>query len=100
MAILKQMKPTDTFDLTLKFLEVKEDILIHSKELVNRCEYFTKKYRGNRLSDLNVGIYQNDEYRFVTQIFIRNKQGYIRNRITFTNKGRMLSDDLKIRLNG
>ena len=39
-----------------KYLEIKQDLLNNLKEVWNRKQYYTHKYRGNRYTDLFVGI--------------------------------------------
>jgi DNA modification methylase len=100
MSIFIPMKNGISFDLLEKFLEVKEDIMNNSADLRNRYEYFTKKYRGNRLNDINVGIFDEGSHNFTAQIFIRTKDGYIRNKILFNYKGKLVKDNLNVVLNG
>lgn len=100
MSIFVPMKNGVSFDLLEKFLEVKEDIMNNRSELVNRYEFFTKKYRGNRLHDLNVGVYTEVGHGFTAQIFVRTKEGYILNKILFTQKGKLIKDNLNVVLNG
>jgi hypothetical protein len=62
-----------------KFQEIYQDLLIDNvNDLSNRQEYFTRKYRGNRLNDVNVGIWSIPHSAHIVQIFVRNKDGYKR----------------------
>jgi hypothetical protein len=73
------MKNGTSEALQEKFQEIKNDILVDNhQDLLNRQEYFTKKYRGNRLNDVNVGIWEEAYGTFKVQIFLRNKSGYLR----------------------
>lgn len=100
MSIFTPMKNGISFDLTEKFLEIKEDIMNNRNELVNRYEYYTKKYRGNRQNDINVGIHMEGGHAFTTQIFVRTKDGYINNKLLFTQKGKLIKDNLNVELHG
>lgn len=100
MSIFKSMRNGVKVDLMDKFLEIKEDLVANAHEVNNRYEWYTKKYRGNRLNDINVGIFSGGNHNSIIQIFVRTAQGYIRNQVTVDYRGRMLNDDLKVRLNG
>ena len=101
MNILYKKLPNGVnMDIVAKFLEIKEELLEERKDLLNRYEYFTRKHRGNRLNDINVGIFHEPGNKFMAQIFLQNKQGYIKNQITFDGNFRLLNDNLKINLNG
>lgn len=62
-----------------KFQEIYQDLLVNNvNDIANRQEYFTRKYRGNRLNDVNVGIWSVPHNAHIVQIFLRNKEGYRR----------------------
>jgi hypothetical protein len=62
-----------------KFQQIYQDLLVDNVgDIANRQEFFTKKYRGNRLNDVNVGIWAVPHNAHIVQIFVRNKSGYKR----------------------
>lgn len=67
---------------------IEQDIINNIDEVVNRYEYYTKKYRGDRLNDINVGIFQNELNRAVIQIYVTNEDDTILTRL-------ILSRDMK-----
>lgn len=100
MNILYDKLPNGSnMNLLEKFLEVKEDLLDNKKDLLNRFEYFIHKYRGNRLNDINVGIWEDSRNKFSLQMFLQNKEGYVKNIVTFDRSFRLLNDELKVVLN-
>ena len=54
--------------------------------------YYTKKWRGNRLNDVNVGLFLGDGNIPTVQIFVRNKNGYIRSHLLFNKVGDTIID--------
>lgn len=69
-----------------KLNEIREDLIFtNAKDLLNRREHFTRKYRGNRLSDVNVGIWEEPSNYYIVQIFVRNKAGYKREQYKLRN---------------
>ena len=70
-----------------KYNKIEQDLINNQKDVFLRYHYFTHKYRGNRLNDINVGLFINDEFQPTAQIFIRNKTGYIRTHLIFNKKG-------------
>lgn len=82
--------------LEQKINEIREDLLFNNpQDILNRQEYYTKKYRGNRLSDVNVGIWEEPGNSCVVQIFVRNKAGFKREqyKVRYLAKG-MVDIDL------
>lgn len=75
-----------------KHLEIKQDLISNLRDVFNRSNYFTRKYRGNRLTDINVSIDFDVDQNKVIQIFIRHKDKWIKERITFNYKGLFLSN--------
>lgn len=99
MGIYKPMRNGVKVNLIEKYLEIKEDLLKGSDELTARYEWYTKKYRGNRLNDINVGIFTGGNHNNIIQIFVRTKEGYIKNQFTINYKGRLINDNLRVELN-
>jgi hypothetical protein len=76
MSIYIGMKNGMTMDLDQKLNEIRQDLIYkNGADLSNRREFFTRKYRGNRLNDVNVGIWDNVDKSVTVQIFLRNKEG-------------------------
>lgn len=77
MNLYTTMKNGATMDLDQKLTEIRKDLIYENGEdLSNRREFFTRKYRGNRLNDINVGIWDNIDKTITVQIFLRNKNGF------------------------
>lgn len=71
-----------------KYQEIYQDLLVENvADLVNRQEYYTRKYRGNRMNDVNVGIWTLPHDSFIVQIFLRNKTGYKREQFKVVRLG-------------
>lgn len=75
---------------------IEQDITSNASEIFNRYIYYTSKYRGNRLNDINVGLFLGDGNIPTVQIFIRNKTGYIKTHIQFTRDGRNITNTLTL----
>lgn len=67
---------------------IEQDIVNNAKEVTQRYNYYTTKYRGDLLNDVNVGIFLDDDYRMAIQI-------YVSNGITSMQSKLKLSKDLK-----
>lgn len=71
---------------------IENDLLSNVSDIFNRYDYYTHKYRGNRLNDINVGLFLNDEQQPTAQIFVRNKTGYIKTHLIFNKAGNKLKE--------
>lgn len=69
---------------------IEKDIVENQKEIFNLYNYYTKKYRGSRLLDVNVGLFLNDSNQPTVQIFVRNKTGYVRKHLIFNKEGNQI----------
>ena len=98
--LYKKLKNGESMNLLDRFLEIKEELLEDRNDLLNRYEYYTKKHRGNRLNDINVGIYYEPGNKFTVQIFLQNKTGFVRNKVTFNSNFKIVEDNLRVKLNG
>lgn len=88
MSIYITMKNGIVMDLEQKMAELREDLIMtNAHDLSNRREYFTKKYRGNRLNDINVGIWDNIDKSITVQLFVRNKEGFKKESYKIKNIG-------------
>ena len=79
-------------DIKNKYNEIEKDLTDNQADVFLRYNYFTKKYKGDRLNDINVGLFLNDSYQPVAQIFVRNKKGYIRTHLIFNKDGNKIID--------
>lgn len=77
-----------------KYLQIKQDIVNNFKEVFYRQHYYTHKYRGNRNTDINVGIDITPNNTKVVQIFVRKDGYWIRDRIEFDSK-EVIEHDIK-----
>lgn len=66
---------------------IEKDLIDNKKDLFSLYNYYTHKYRGNRLNDINVGLFLNDRQQPTAQIFVRNKTGYIKTHLIFNRTG-------------
>ena len=69
-----------------------QHIIANQKDIFNMYNHYTKKWRGNRLNDINVGIFLGDGNIPTVQIFVRNKTGYIKSHILFNKAGDTIID--------
>jgi hypothetical protein len=70
-----------------KVQEIENHIIENQTDIFNLYNYYTHKWRGSRLNDLNVGLFLNDENKPTVQIFARNKTGYIKKHLIFNKTG-------------
>lgn len=80
-----------------RYLEIKQDLLNNLKDVFNRQHYYTRKYRGNVITDINVAIDITPEKNKMIQIFVRHDNKWIRDRIIFNSKG-IVSTNIKSNL--
>lgn len=74
-------------DITETYNKIEQDIYNNVTEIFNRYNYYTHKYKGDRLNDINVGLFLNDNYHPTVQIFVRNNTGYIKTHLLFNKEG-------------
>lgn len=79
-------------DIQNKYNEIENDIITNQRDVFNLYNYYTHKYKGNRLNDVNVGLFLNDNQQPVTQIFVRNSTGYIKTHLVFNREGNKIID--------
>ena len=75
-----------------KYDEIEQNIIANQKDIFNMYNYYTKKWRGNRLSDINVGLFLGDGNIPTVQIFVRQKNEYIKSHILFNKAGDAIID--------
>lgn len=59
-----------------KFNEIYNDITTNIRDVLNREHYYTHKYRGNVVTDINVAI-EDLAKSSIIRIFLKNKVEYI-----------------------
>lgn len=74
-------------DIFNKYLEIKQDLVNNLRDVFNRQHYYTHKYRGNVITDINVGLMYDTDGNKIIQIFIRNNGKWIKDKLTFNFKG-------------
>ena len=79
-------------DIQSKYKEIYDNIVNNQKDIFNMYNYYTKKWRGNRLNDICVGMFLGDGNIPTVQIFVRNKTGYIKSHISFNKAGDTIID--------
>lgn len=75
-----------------KVAEIENHIIDNQKDIFNMYNHYTRKWVGNRLNDLNVGLFLGDGNVPTVQIFARNKTGYIKKHILFNKAGDTIID--------
>jgi hypothetical protein len=70
-----------------KYNEIQQHIISNQKDIFNLYNYYTKLWKGDRLNDVNVGLFLGDGNIPTAQIFVRNKTGYIKSHIQFNRSG-------------
>ena len=75
-----------------KYEEIYNSIVKNQKDIFNMYNYYSHKWRGNRLNDVNVGMFLGDGNIPTVQIFVRNKTGYIKSHISFNKAGDTIID--------
>lgn len=75
-----------------KYNEIEQYIITNQKDIFNMYNHYTKKWRGDRLNDINVGLFLGDSNIPTVQIFVRNTTGYIKKHILFNKAGDKIID--------
>lgn len=65
-------------EIFTKYLEIKQDLINNLKDVFNREHYYTHKYRGNIVSDINVSLSLGAKNEKIIQIFVRSKGKWIK----------------------
>jgi hypothetical protein len=93
-----QMEENLKNDIFTKYLEIKQDVVNNIPSIFNRQLTFSRKYRGNMLTDINVGFYLLEYQNHAVQIFIRHNNHWIKDVMVFNNKNKYLYSDIKTTL--
>ncbi len=85
-------------DINKTFEQIELDILNNEKDIFNLLELYSRKYSylSDRLNDVNVGLFLNEDREPTVQIFVRNKTGYIRNHLIFNKEGNRVIDNRQL----
>ena len=67
-------------------MEVKKELLSDVDDLLLRQDYFSKKFKGNILSEVFVGYKLNDDRHTVVTIFVQFRKKYIKDEMVFNNR--------------
>ncbi len=70
-----------------KYLEIKQDLVSNLRDVILRQNHYTRKYRGNRVTDINVAIDITPEGNNLLQIFVRHKDKWIKDVLIFNRYG-------------
>lgn len=70
-----------------KYLQIKQDLINNLKDVWNRRNYYSKKYRGNEKTNINVAITDTEEGNKLLQIFIGHGKLWIKDVLIFNSKG-------------
>jgi len=77
-------------DIKSKVTEIENHIVDNQKDIFNLYNHYTHKWRGDRLNDINVGLFLNESNQPTVQIFVRNKTGYVRKHLIFNKEGNQI----------
>lgn len=83
-------------DIQKTYDTIHNDLVDNKADLFFMYNYYTKKYRGDRLNDINVGLFLNDKQMPTVQIFVRNKTGYIKTQLIFNRAGTEIREVLTL----
>lgn len=83
-------------DIKETYEAIKQDLIDNEKDIFLRYNYFTHKYKGDRLNDVNLGLFLNDDLQPVAQIFVRNKTGHIKTHVIFNKEGNKIIGEQKL----
>jgi len=80
-----------------KYLEIKQDLVYNIREVWNRKNYYTRKYRGNEITNINIAIEYTTEGNKKLQIFVEHKKKWIKDVLIFNSTG-IVSSNVKMNL--
>jgi len=81
-------------DIKSKYKEIEDDLVKNAEYVFKLRNYYTRKYSkdSNRINDVNVGLFLDDRFNPVAQIFVRNKTGYIKTHLVFNFEGTKIKE--------
>jgi len=77
-----------------KYLTIKQDLINNLDEVFNKQHTYTHKYRGNLITDINVSLDYGANNEKIIQIFVRNNNKWIRDRLSIFG-GRIYDSEIK-----
>jgi len=81
-------------DIEQTYNSIESHVIDNQKDIFNLYNTYIRKwaYLSNKVNDVNTGLFIDEEYKPVMQIFIRNKTGVIKTRLVFNNEGNRIVD--------
>jgi len=77
---------------------IRRDLIKNSKDLFKLHHYYTHKYRSNdRLLDINVGLFRNDNLKLTAQIYVADKYMKIREQLFLDENYNIVDNNLIIK---
>lgn len=77
---------------------IREDLIKNQKQLFNLKHYYTHKWRSNdRLLDVNVGLFRNDNLKLTAQIYVADKNTKIREQLFLDENYNIVDTDIIIK---
>lgn len=77
---------------------IREDLIKNQKNLFNLKHYYTHKWRSNdRLLDVNVGLFRNDNLKLTAQIYVADKNTKIREQLFLDENYNIVDTDIIIK---
>ena len=77
---------------------IRQDLINNQKDLFNLHHYYTHKYRSNdRLVDINVGLFKNNQQVLTAQIYVADKSTKIREQLFLDNNCNLYDTEIIIK---
>jgi len=83
-------------DVFSKYLEIKQDLVNNLGEVFKRDHYYTHKYRGNIITDINVALAEKPGLKTI-QIFVRSKGKWVRDVLSL-HEGQLFNSEITMNL--
>jgi len=78
--------------------KIRQDLIVNQKDLFNMRHYYTHKHRSNdRLLDVNVGLFRNDQQVLTAQIYVADKNTKIREQLFLDENFNIIDSDIIIK---
>jgi len=84
-------------DVFNRYLEIKQDLVNNLGEVFNRSHYYTHKYRGNLVTDINVALDEGPNNERIIQIFVRSEGKWIKDVLSLYG-GRLFNSRITMNL--
>jgi hypothetical protein len=77
---------------------IRQDLIKNQKELFRLRHYYTHKWRsGDRLLDVNVGLFRNENQQLTAQVYVADKNMKIREQFFLDDNYNMIDSNLIIK---